>query len=66
VAGATSSLALFVAFQALGEASGEGSRALAFAGLVLEREAALLVVLPLSLAAFAVGLASDRRRGAGR
>ncbi len=66
VVGAASSLALFIAFQTLGEASGEGSRALAVGGLVLEREAALLVVLPLSLVAFAVGLASDRRRGAGR
>lgn len=62
VTGVTVSLGLFVAFQVLGSPTPEGSRVLAANGWIFEREAALLVVLPVALAAFAVGWIADRRR----
>jgi len=59
------SLTLFVAFQTLGSPTDDESLALtvALAGrpLVLEREAGLLIALPLSLAAFVAGCLADRR-----
>jgi len=51
-----------VAFQVLGSPTAEGSRVLTANGWVFEREAALLVVLPAALAAFAAGWLADRRR----
>jgi SSS family solute:Na+ symporter len=62
VTGVTASLSLFVAFQVFGLATTDGSRALTVAGWTLEREGALLVVLPLALAAFVTGAVVDRWR----
>jgi hypothetical protein len=66
VTGVVSSLTLFAAFQIAGTSTVEGSRVLAVAGWAFEREAGLLVVLPLALAAFAAGAYADHRRGAPR
>lgn len=62
VTGLTASLVLFAAFQLAGVPTIEGSRALSAAGWTFEREAALLLLLPLSLAAFAAGAVVDRGR----
>jgi hypothetical protein len=66
VTGVVSSLTLFAAFQIVGSSTLEGSRVLTVGGWILEREAGLLVVLPLALAAFVAGAIADRRRGAPR
>jgi hypothetical protein len=66
VTGVTVSLSLFAAFQLLGSPTVEGSRVLTANGWVFEREAALLLVLPMALAAFAAGWLADRRREARR
>ena len=64
VTGVTVSLSLFVVFQLVGSPTPEGSRVLTANGWVFEREAALLVVLPMALTAFVIGWFADRGREA--
>jgi SSS family solute:Na+ symporter len=69
VAGLAAALALFAAFQIFGqEAAGEGTTALVFGfhrQVRVEREAALLVTLPVSLLAFMAGWWRGREEEAG-
>jgi Na+/proline symporter len=69
VAGLAAALALFAAFQIFGqEVAGEGTTALVFGfhrQVRVEREAALLVTLPVSLLAFAAGWWRGREEEAG-
>ena len=63
VVGLVTSLGLFVLFTFFGVPTPDDSLALELAGGVwLPREAGLLIALPVSLAAFAVGAIADRRR----
>jgi Na+/proline symporter len=64
VTGLAASLALFVTFEAAGTPTPDGSMAIALSGLgvVVQRESALLVTLPIALLAFAAGAAVDRWR----
>jgi hypothetical protein len=69
VAGLAAALALFAAFQIFGqEVAGEGTTALVIGldrPVRVEREAALLVTLPVSLLAFAAGWWRGREEEAG-
>jgi hypothetical protein len=68
VAGLAAALALFAVFQLFGhDVAGEGTTALVLGfdrAIRVEREAALLVTLPISALAFAAGWRSGREREA--
>ncbi len=64
LAGLASSLAFFVAFEAIGAPTPDGSMAFVVpgAGTMVQRESAMLITLPIALLAFAAGAATDRWR----